>query len=200
MTAVSRAEFARRHNVNRSTVTRWIDSGRIKVDADGNIDLEVATAMLPRTASPLPHHMARAEQISEQKGLPLPEPDATPPATRNNPDATLDRDETASLRLKLARVNREEAEAAIAAMKRDEQARLLIKRADAEFVMADFGRALGGLLDRMADSYTTEILACNGDQHRIHQVLTDAGRDIRTEISHHMRRRAEEVLGASPTA
>lgn len=198
MTAVSRAEFARRMNVNRSTVTRWIDSGRIKALPDGNIDLEAATALLPKTASPLPHHMARSEQISEQKGLPLDEPSATAPATRNGIGATLDRDEHASLRLKEARVHREEAEAQIAAMKRDEQAKVLVRREEAEFVMADFARTLGGLLERLADRYTPAVMSCHGDQQAIHKVLSDAGRDIRTELAHQMRRRSEERLGAAP--
>lgn len=205
MTTVTRAAFARHMGVNRSTVTRWIESGRIATNAEGHIDLEAAEALLPKTASPLPHHMARSEQIAEQKAgqqaLDLPEGAATPATGRNsdgNSSATHDHDERASLRLKLARVAREEAEAEIAAMKRDEQARLLIKRADADFVMADFGRTVGALLDRLADQYTSDVLACKGDQHQIHTVLTAAARDLRTEISHHMRRRAEEVLGAGP--
>lgn len=203
MTTVTRAEFARRMNVNRSTVTRWVESGRIKAAENGNIDLEAATALLQKTASPLPHHMARSEQIAEQKGqqgLLLPEPPATPPvagATVNGIGATLDRDENASLRLKEARVHREEAEAQIAAMKRDEQAKVLVRRADAEFVMADFSRSLGALLERLADRYTPEVMSCRGDQAAIHKVLSDAGRDIRTELAHQMRRRAEERLGAA---
>lgn len=205
MTTVTRAEFARRKNVYRSTVTRWIESGRIKLNAEGNIDLESAEALLPKTASPMPHHMARSEQIAEQKALALSEPDqgtATGATGRNsdgNDDATIDQDERASLRLKLARVRREEADADTAAMRRDEQARLLVKRADADFVMADFGRTVGALLDRLPDQYTPEVLACRGDQHLIHTALTSAARDLRTEIAHHMRRRAEEILGPGPT-
>ena len=201
MTVVTRAEFARHMGVNRSTVTRWIESGRIQPNAEGNIDLEAAEALLPKTASPLPHHMARSEQIAEQKALDLSHPSATPATGRNDNDnsgATMGNDERSSLRLKNARVAREEAEADIAAMRRDEQARLLVKRADAEFVMADFGRTVGALLDRLPDQYASEVLACKGDQNRIYTVLSAAARDLRTEIAHHMRRRAAEVLGAGP--
>lgn len=201
MKTVTRAEFARQKGVNRSTVTRWITSGRIRATADGNIDLDSATALLPKTASPLPHHMARAEQIAEQKAFSLPQPGATTAATDatgHGISAALDKDENASLRLKLARVDREEAEASIAAMKRDEQAKILVQRADAEFVMKDFARTLGALLERLADRYTPEIMSCQGSQQAIHKVLSDAGRDIRTELSHQMRRRAAERLGAAP--
>ncbi len=205
MTSVTRAEFSRLQGVNRSTVTRWIESGRIKLNAEGNIDLESATEMLPKTASPMPHHTALREQIAEQKGLALDPPsatDATPngrAATGDDFGATRTQVENANLRLKLARVHREEAEAQIAAMKRDEQAKVLVRRADAEFVMADFARSLGGLLERLADRYTPEVMACAGDQHAIHRVLSSAGRDIRTELATLMRRRAEERLGATPT-
>lgn len=195
MTTVSRAEFARRMNVNRSTVTRWIDAGRIQVTADGDIDLEAASAMLPVTASPLPHHMARSEQIAEQKGLDLPQASAPAAATGEGLLGGVDRDEHASRRLKLARVAREEAEAEIAAMKRDEQAKVLVRRVDAEFVMADLARTVGALLERLADRYTPEVMSCQANQQAIHKVLSDAGRDIRTELAHHMRRRAEERLG-----
>lgn len=200
MSTVSRAEFARRMNVNRSTVTRWVDAGRIKADANGNIDLESATDLLPKTASPMPHHMARSEQIAEQKGFALPPQPATPPsaaATQGDLLATLDHTESTALRLKLARVHREEAEAAIAAMKRDEQAKLLVQRADAEFVMKDLARSLGALLERLADRYTPDIAACRSDHAAIHKTLSDAGRDIRTELAHQMRKRAEEKLGGA---
>lgn len=200
MSTITRADFARLMNVNRSTVTRWIEAGRIKLAADGNIDPESATAMLPKTASPMPHHMARVEQIAEQKALLLPEADATPSANRatgSDIAESIDRSEQAALRLKLARVAREEAEAEIAAMKRDEQAKLLVQRADAEFVMLDFARTLGALLERLADRYTPEVMSCQGNSQAIHKVLSDAGRDIRTELSHQMRRRAAERLGST---
>lgn len=196
MTTVSRAEFARRMNVNRSTVTRWIEAGRIRLSDDGRLDLEDAMAMLPKTASPMPHHMARGEQIAEQKCLGLPEP-MLPASIGNGLGPTQEREETASLRLKLARVAREEAEAEIAAMKRDEQAKVLVLRADAEFVMADLARTVGALLERLADRYTPEIMSCQANQQAIHKVLSDAARDIRTELAHHMRRRAAERLGLS---
>lgn len=69
-TRVHQAEFARLANVNRSTVNRWIQSGRIEVGPDGMID--VAQAMRQRTAteSPEPRHQARKAQFDEQKAQP----------------------------------------------------------------------------------------------------------------------------------
>lgn len=214
MSRITRAEFAALMGVHKSAVTRWVQAGRITLGDDGLLDPADAARQLSRTGSPLPHHQARAQQIIEEKAakaaqpaaaarngtqlpLQMPEPAAAEPA---GDDLDEGGHEYTALRLKRARVAREEADAAIAAMKRDEQAKLLIRRADAEAVMADFGRTVGALLDRMPHSLTAELLACMGDQHRIHTTLTDAARDLRTEIAAHMRRKAQEQLDINPEA
>jgi len=68
MTArVTQAEFARITGVNRSTVHRWIQNGRIEVDAQGLIDPDAAARMRDATESPLPHHQARKAQFDEAR-------------------------------------------------------------------------------------------------------------------------------------
>ena len=68
MTArVTQAEFARITGVNRSTVHRWIQNGRIEVDAQGLIDPGAAARMRDATESPLPHHQARKAQFDEAR-------------------------------------------------------------------------------------------------------------------------------------
>jgi hypothetical protein len=96
MARVTQAEFARMADVNRSTVHRWIASGRIETDAHGLIDPEAAARMRDATESPLPHHQARKAQIDADKadngagmtqgigqGQIGPQ-NATPPATERN--------------------------------------------------------------------------------------------------------------------
>jgi hypothetical protein len=63
MTRVTQAEFARLSGVNRSTVHRWIQNGRIETDAHGLIDPDTAARMREATESPLPHHQARKAQF-----------------------------------------------------------------------------------------------------------------------------------------
>lgn len=65
MTRVTQAEFARMAGVNRSTVHRWIQNGRIEADAQGLIDPEAAARMREATESPMPHHQARKAQFDE---------------------------------------------------------------------------------------------------------------------------------------
>jgi hypothetical protein len=81
MTIVTRAEYARHAGVNRSTVTRWIEAGRIPSRPDGLIDQAQADQMRDVTESPLPHHQARKAQIETEK--------AEAQATRNAQDATI---------------------------------------------------------------------------------------------------------------
>lgn len=50
--AVSRADFARLKNVNRSTITRWADAGRVVLDGDGNVLIAETEALLADTADP----------------------------------------------------------------------------------------------------------------------------------------------------
>ena len=84
---VTQAEFARLAGVNRSTVTRWLQNGRIKAEPNGLIDPEAAAAMRDATESPMPHHQARKAQFDEARqyqGTPPPEKTqqgATPAAT-----------------------------------------------------------------------------------------------------------------------
>lgn len=188
---VSPAEFARLRGVNKSTVTRWIQAGRIALNAQGKLDVQAATVALEATASPLPHHMARAEQIAAQKAG---EGVAPPAAAGNGPATPTEWCESLGQRLKAARVKREEAEAESKAIALDREAKLLLPRADVEFFIDDFGRTLGNLLDRVADRCAPDVLARNGDANGIHAVLTEAMRDVRTEFAHYLRRKSETLL------
>ena len=67
MTRVTQAEFARLAGVNRSTVHRWIQNGRIEADAHGLIDPDAAARMRDATESPMPHHQARKAQFDEAR-------------------------------------------------------------------------------------------------------------------------------------
>jgi transcriptional regulator with XRE-family HTH domain len=50
MTGVSRAEFARRLGVRRSSVSHWAKRGRLVLTDDGKVDLEPSIERLRRTA------------------------------------------------------------------------------------------------------------------------------------------------------
>lgn len=205
---ITQAEFARQKGVNRSTVNRWIERKRLTLTPDGLVDVAAAERSLTLTASPYAHHEARAAQTggnatvaptathdnspatSPQGALPLENGAGAGDAAGKAPDAS----EIAALALKQARARREHADAERSEMERDKQAKLLVQRSDVEFVMDDFGRTTGNLLDRLADRYVPTVAACGGDPARIHAALSEAARDIRRELAAYLTRRAGELL------
>jgi hypothetical protein len=64
---ITRAEFARRAGVNKSTITRWIGSGRITLGPDGMLDEAEAHRQRAASESPAPHHQARKAQLDLAK-------------------------------------------------------------------------------------------------------------------------------------
>lgn len=64
---ITRAEFARRAGVNKSTVTRWIENGRITIGPDGLLDEAEAHSQRAASESPAPHHQARKAQLELTK-------------------------------------------------------------------------------------------------------------------------------------
>jgi len=73
---ITRAEFARRAGVNKSTVTRWIENARITIGADGLLDEAEAHRQRAASESPAPHHQARKAQLELEKA-----PNPTGPAS-----------------------------------------------------------------------------------------------------------------------
>jgi len=196
---VTQAEFARLCGVNRSTVNRWIKNARIEVDAHGLIDPEAAHKMRDLTESPLPHHQARKAQFDEarkgvgQGGAEKIAPEASGNAAANDPDDPDAANDPANVshRLKLATAREREARAAIAAMERDKMAGSLVERAEVDFVLADFGNTLRGLVEGLPDRLAPSIAAHRGDVSAIHHDLQDTAHTLLTEISDHMKRKMD---------
>ena len=155
MSRVTQAAFARICNVNRSTVTRWIQSGRIELAPDGSIDADAASRMREATESPLPHHQARkaaieiAKQAVGRAGHAL----AMPDIDHEGLDAVGDDDSAAgvSARYKLAMARERESKAEMAAMEVDKLAGLLVERSEVDYVMADFGTLVRSALEGLPD-------------------------------------------------
>lgn len=182
MHRMTRAEFARHMNVNRSTVTRWIERGRLVADVHGLIDVDAAKVALQATESPEPHHQARIAQIAEQKAQ-----GALPAASRAQ-DAT-----DAGLRLKLAMAAEREAKAELAAMERDRQAGLLVDRQQVDFVLDDFGSVLRALVDGLVDRLPADLAKHRGDLAALHKTVEDAGHDLLSAVADHMARRMAQL-------
>lgn len=185
---VTQAEFARRENVNRSTVNRWIKAGRIAIDQDGLIDLAHARHQRKSTESPLPHHQARKAQFDDAKATTGPAADQ--PGRDLPPGASSD---SVSAALKLETWRLQKAKAERAALEVDQLAGALVERTEVDFVFDDLGNMVRVLFEALADRYTGTLAAARGDANEIHKILDDASRDMLTEFIEHLGRRATEL-------
>ena len=187
MTRVTQAEFARMAGVNRSTVHRWIQNGRIEADAHGLIDPDAAARMRDATESPLPHHQARKAQFDEaregvgQGGAEKTQQagqEAQQPATHG-----LQKPADVYMARKAEKI----------ALEIDKMAGALVERADVDFVLADFGNTLRALLESLPDRVSPSVARHRGDVVAIHAELSGVAADLLNEISEHMKRKMEEM-------
>ncbi|MGI9143682.1 MAG: hypothetical protein ACR2IJ_10890 [Fluviibacter sp.] len=194
MTLVKPSEFARICGVNRSTVTRWIQNGRIALAENGLIDSEHAARMREETESPLPHHQARKAQFDEARAATaMPEtkqidPDATAQQTDNKKEGSDATNVSTALKLETWRLQKAKAE--MAALEVDKMAGTLVERSEVDFVLAEFGSTLRALLEGMSDRLAGQLAAHRGDASKIHKDLDDAAFDVLSEISQLMQRKS----------
>ncbi len=202
---VTQAEFARICGVNRSTVTRWIQNGRIGVDAHGLIDPVEAARMREATESPAAHHQARKAQFDEQRAAaPGVAPGATgatgPAAGQNGPQARfsepvggepMPQAEKLGIALKLETYKLQKAKAETANLELDKLAGVLAERAEFDFVLADFGNTLRGLLAGLPDRLAPAVAALRGDTAAIHHAIEQATHETLLQISDHMTRKTK---------
>lgn len=197
MTHLTQAEFARRRGVNKSTVTRWIQSGRMTTEPNGLIDPERAAAQLDATESPLPHHQARKAQFDETRqgvgqgayekiAQEAPQLPATGSATSAESLPAL---EKLGAALKLETYKLQKAKAETANMELDKLAGALVERAEVDFVLADFGNTLRGLMDTLP---TRLHQVHQGDSQKISEIEGVAS-DLLHEMADHMKRKMDSA-------
>lgn len=147
-TLETRADFARRMDWNRSSVTRAVEDGRVVI-RDGMVDVEASLKKIEALASPYAHHRAHAIQLEEDRSAKNePQIPAEPPEVAKTKSENA---EALNLRLKTAEANKREHEAEIARMDREFKAGNLLAREDVEFALDNYGATLRGLLENIAD-------------------------------------------------
>jgi phage terminase Nu1 subunit (DNA packaging protein) len=193
MSLVKPSEFARICGVNRSTVTRWIQNGRIELAENGLIDSDQAAKMREETESPMPHHQARKAQFDEARvsadtdRAKQIDPDAKAKAAADKKQASESSNVSTQLKLETWRLQKAKAE--MAALEVDKMAGTLVERSEVDFVLAEFGNTLRGLLEGMPDRLAGQISAHRGDTAKIHKDLEDAAFDLLSEISQLIQRK-----------
>lgn len=191
---VNQSEFAKIANVNKSTVSRWIKAGRIKIGGDGLLDVDEGLRQRSLTESPEPHHQAAKARIDEDKAYAQSQGPQERPQGPNEEGAAskpLNQAELISIRLKMATMKEREAKAEMANLELDKAAGLLIERSEIEFVLTDIAKTFAEKLATLADRYSPACASHRGDVVAIHKELDDAAHDLLADISEHMRRKAD---------
>lgn len=186
MKKVTQAEFARLCGVGRQTVSGWIKNGRIRADADGMIDPDVAQRMRLATESPLPHHQARKAQFDERRA----KREGISPGADSDDSGDPDELESLGRDLKAETLRLQRHKTELAALEIDQIAGALVDRTDVDFVLADLGSIVRNLLEALPDRLAGELAALGGDMGAIHAALEDAARDVLVALSEALERRA----------
>jgi len=174
---VNAAEFSRIADVNKSTVTRWLQNGRITKGADGLIDVEEALAMRERTESPEPHHQAQKEQIEEAKA-----------AKKAAVDSILDERPHPLSQGAIERFKEARAVGALLDNKKKDldiqkMANELVSIADAEAFAASVGIFVRDAGPRGADRWCHRFLEVDREARRYHELLVELYYELAIEVA-----------------
>lgn len=186
MSLMTQKEFALIKKVNKSTVTRWIQNGRIAL-VNGLIDSEQAERSLIATESPFPHHRARKELWDEQRQGGAVEMAATAAPVATN--ATVS-NEQLGYALKTESYRLQKAKAELANLELDRLARTVLDRQEVEKVLSDLAEHLKSLLDAIPAKLTSEIVRLNGDPSLIREEITTSHHHLLHELSTLISRKA----------
>lgn len=179
MLTESQTAFAKRMEVNKSTVTRWKDAGRL-VMAGRKVDVESSMEMIQQTSGSRDDVAKRHELEREEKRLL--EKEAETATTGPDPDRQAVREQLrgAALKKALGDARIKQAEADLREMERDLKAGNLIAREDVDYELTNFGAQLRVMLDGRADRIgaeqgfrPTQIVALSEDYDQILLELSD---------------------------
>lgn len=193
MTTETRADFARRMSqhmgraVNRSTVTRWAESGRIVLDGD-RVNVEASLELLKGT-------QGGRSDVSDRHAIEAAEK-ATAPIVGGNGGQSAPA--AADLSMEKARRVRAVAEARIKAAEaeireseRDEVVGKLIQKEVVDFVLNDYSATLRSLLETFADRIAPVIYPLQ-TLEETHAALDEAAESILVEMAETMKRRERQ--------
>lgn len=185
------AEIAKHFGVDRSTVTRWLQRGRITANDDGLIDADLAARTVLSTQPLKSNLLARVATHEMNKTL-----KKRGKTANSHDDLSMLDPETVAMRYKAAMAREREAKAELAAMEVDRQAGLLLDRQDVDFVLADLGNTLRVKLENVEDTLTERVLPLGSDAAAVRHVVRETLREVLEDISELMHRRMREVASA----
>jgi len=195
LTIETQAQFAARLGVNRSTVTRAKQDGRLVMTDDGRVDVEASLASLEATQGVLPHQIANRERLEEARreqgpAQPQAQPQAQaqsperPPAAQQEPQGPISSDTLAKLGAKTkfeayrklkADADRSELETALAQG-------LAVLKADVQRDILDAAGIILGAWETLPDRLAPVMVGID-DQARIRAILRDEIEQLQQQIS-----------------
>lgn len=193
---MTQAEYARHANVTPSTVTRWLQNGRISRRAGGLIDPEQADRERFASESPMPHHQARKAQIDAEKARqaqdvpPAGQGADSPPQAQPGPTSS----EELGLALKLETYKLQKAKAEQANLELDQSAGLLVERSEVEYLLRDLAAVLHSSLDGMAAQLAPALASHRGDVSAMQSEIEGFSRDLLVNLADHLDRQAQQHL------
>ena len=184
MPGVIQSEFARLMGVNRSTVTRWKQEGRLVLAADGKIDAEASRARIKETEGTRDDVAARH---AEARGAEIPgaEPVTPPPGESE----IVPQEETTRAYWTM----RKERALALAAEREEaEQRRALVPIAEAKAITIDITVAFRSAAENLPHRVAPQLVG--KDLDAIRAILKQETQDMLHEIERTLQAQHRECL------
>jgi AcrR family transcriptional regulator len=156
--AVTMAAFARMRGVNKGTVTRWREQGRIIMDG-GKVDVVASERQLAETGGARP-------DVAERHAR-----------KRNGEEVDKDAPDLGPGGYQAARAMNEHYKALRAKAEYEQMIGNLLARDDVDAAMRNIGAAVRAALDVLPDQ-TAPLVGPVTDLHEVHTLLSDACRNV----------------------
>jgi hypothetical protein len=184
---LSRANFARLLGVNRSSVTRWAESGRLVLDAGGRVEVEASRQRLAETSAGRDDVAARH---AIERGAAIPEPQAAAEnapagATGVNTSAPRVGGESRSD----AQARKEAAAADLLEIELAQKRGQMIPKEDVDAALKAFAASVRARLDVLADQLAP-MVAPVADLDEVHALLSEHARGVLSSVADDMARAA----------
>lgn len=205
MTVESKSAFARRLGVAPGYVTQLRHENRLVI-VSGRVDVEKSLALIEKTRCYAPHRelnklnnqAKREAKKKAQEALTLAEMlgdagEAPPKAAKGcgeTVEASGDPSTEYTARQQNAVLREREAKAEKAAVELDKMVGLLVERSEVEIVFRDVGVTFRNFLENAADRIAPIVVAKQGDLAAVRGIIDREMRELLTEISEHMKRKA----------
>lgn len=183
MTTVTRAEFARRMGVNKSTVTRWAEKGQIVLAGKG-VDADASWQRLQDTGGARPDV---ADRHAAERGSKVGSGD-TAPAQPSAPAAQQAEDRVGNS-YQAARAVKEKYAALGAKLDYERAVGNLIPKEDVDLALRSFAASVRAKLDVVADQIAP-LVAPVSDLDEVHALVSEHMRGILAAVADDMSRAA----------